>query len=322
MKHLQGIKINKRVNTQNHMKTRLFTLLLILTCSTYINAQCQTVDISSNGVGCLTIGMDVDEVKKYYPTQRSFAVADDGTIQPYVIVGDNDYILLLAYDSDYGYTTNIENIIVMNPLAKTVKNIGVGSSLKDLRNKYPDAKIGYTFILEETGIEQLYGATVASEQLKNVLFVVDMDYYTKRVEIDGYYTRLRFEDFESEAVIKSIVINKGNRSDLGNNEPADISLEDPNDMFILQFIEKNLVYPVIAIENEEQGTVVLSYKMDANGYISDIKVVQSVSPLCDREALRVMKAMPKLTPIRDKNGKNVAADMTIPIIFRMNNLEP
>ena len=62
------------------------------------------------------------------------------------------------------------------------------------------------------------------------------------------------------------------------------------------FINSHLRYPVIAQENGTQGQVIAQFVIQADGTLSDLKIVKSVDPLLDAEAMRVIKEMPKWQP--------------------------
>ena len=84
----------------------------------------------------------------------------------------------------------------------------------------------------------------------------------------------------------------------------------------LQFLYKNIKYPPIAQENGTQGQVVLQFVVERDGSIGDIKVVKSVDPYLDKEALRVVKTMPKWKPGMQR-GKPVRCRFTLPVRFRL-----
>lgn len=84
------------------------------------------------------------------------------------------------------------------------------------------------------------------------------------------------------------------------------------------YISKSMKYPVTAQENGIQGRVTIRFVVTASGEISDVKVLRGIDPACDREAVRVVKSMPKWVPGK-QNGRNVAVYFTLPIIFRLNN---
>ena len=64
-----------------------------------------------------------------------------------------------------------------------------------------------------------------------------------------------------------------------------------------------------------QGRVVVTFVVERDGSIDSIKVVKKVSPELDREALRVIRLMPKWNPGK-QNGKTVRTKYTIPVIFK------
>lgn len=84
---------------------------------------------------------------------------------------------------------------------------------------------------------------------------------------------------------------------------------------LMTFIAQNMVYPVKAQENGVQGRVIISFVVETDGSIIDVKVARSVDPYLDREAMRVVKAMPKWTPGK-KDGKPVRVKYTVPMVFR------
>ena len=83
-----------------------------------------------------------------------------------------------------------------------------------------------------------------------------------------------------------------------------------------QFIARNIRYPIIAQENGIQGRVVCQFVVNTDGKIVDAVVVRGVEESLDKEALRVIKAMPPWTPGR-QGGKNVRVKYTLPIRFKL-----
>jgi protein TonB len=83
-----------------------------------------------------------------------------------------------------------------------------------------------------------------------------------------------------------------------------------------QFINRTIRYPVIAQENGIQGRVVVQFVVNTDGKIVDVEVVRGVEESLDKEAIRVVKAMPPWNPGR-QGGKNVRVKYTLPIRFRI-----
>lgn len=84
----------------------------------------------------------------------------------------------------------------------------------------------------------------------------------------------------------------------------------------MQWLTKNLKYPRQAQQRKIQGMVVVSFIVNKDGTVSDVKVSTSVDPLLDREALRVMKMMPKWKPGMDHN-KVCRTMVAVPVVFQL-----
>ncbi len=87
---------------------------------------------------------------------------------------------------------------------------------------------------------------------------------------------------------------------------------------LMKFLSSNIKYPVIAQEQNIQGTVLLRFVVSTDGSVSDVQIVRSLDPSCDREAVRVVKSMGKWIPGR-QNGTAVNVFFTLPIRFKLAN---
>ena len=85
---------------------------------------------------------------------------------------------------------------------------------------------------------------------------------------------------------------------------------------LFDYIKRSLKYPKDAAKDQIGGKVKVGFVVDRDGKIKQAKVVQSVHPLLDREALRVVRSMPKWTP-GIYEGKPVPVYYTIPINFNL-----
>lgn len=85
-----------------------------------------------------------------------------------------------------------------------------------------------------------------------------------------------------------------------------------------KFIRDNLRYPVVAQEAGIQGRVTLRFVVSKTGAIENVTVVRGIDPSCDKEAVRVVKSMPKWIPGK-QNGLNVPVYFNLPIQFRLQN---
>ena len=89
---------------------------------------------------------------------------------------------------------------------------------------------------------------------------------------------------------------------------------------MMQFIKDNLQYPQIAKENGIQGRVILQFVVDETGKVTDPKVIRSIDPSLDTEAIRLVLSMPRWIPGM-QDGKAVAVRYTIPVIFKLETAE-
>ena len=81
---------------------------------------------------------------------------------------------------------------------------------------------------------------------------------------------------------------------------------------LYQYIGKNFTYPQELLKARPKGKILLVFVVDKNGRISDVEVTQSVHPLLDAEAVRVVENMPRWEP-GIQYGKPVRVKYTIPI---------
>lgn len=85
---------------------------------------------------------------------------------------------------------------------------------------------------------------------------------------------------------------------------------------LMKWLSDNIKYPSIAEENGIQGRVVCTFVVERDGSVTDIQVARSVDPSLDKEAIRVLKKMPKWIPGK-QNGSAVRVKYTVPVTFRL-----
>ena len=85
---------------------------------------------------------------------------------------------------------------------------------------------------------------------------------------------------------------------------------------LMQFLANNVKYPTVAAENGVQGRVLVNFIVERDGSLSNVKIERSVDPALDKEAVRVVKAMPKWQPGKQK-GSTIRVKFKVPITFRM-----
>lgn len=86
---------------------------------------------------------------------------------------------------------------------------------------------------------------------------------------------------------------------------------------MLKYIMENIKYPEQAMKEGIQGRVTVSFIVEKDGSISNVRPVLSVHPLLDKEAVRVVKSMPKWSPGK-QNGKPVRVRFNVPVMFKLN----
>ena len=85
---------------------------------------------------------------------------------------------------------------------------------------------------------------------------------------------------------------------------------------MIAFLQTNMKYPEDASKQKVEGRVMVQFVVETDGSVSDVHVAKQVFPSLDAEAIRVVQAMPKWTPGKEK-GKVVRVKYNLPIVFRM-----
>jgi protein TonB len=110
--------------------------------------------------------------------------------------------------------------------------------------------------------------------------------------------------------------------EIEEQEPFTFVEEPPmfpgGDKALLKFIAENTVYPAEALENGIMGKVFIKFAVSAEGSVNRLEVMRGVHPLLDKEALRVVSALPKWKPGR-QNGKAVPVWYRVPVAFEIVN---
>lgn len=109
-------------------------------------------------------------------------------------------------------------------------------------------------------------------------------------------------------------------ADDGNDkvyDKADVAPAFPGGQAALaKFVSENMKYPAAALENNVEGRVLVQFTVGTDGAVEQAKVKRSADPALDKEALRVVRSMPRWTPGKI-DGKPVRVRMVLPIVFRL-----
>jgi len=118
---------------------------------------------------------------------------------------------------------------------------------------------------------------------------------------------------------------------VGNSDVKQVTEEDPNKIFtaveqepsfpggiekFYAYLGRNIHYPAVAKENNVQGKVFLTFVVERDGSLTDIKVLRGIGSGCDEEAVRVLKAAPKWKA-GIQNGRPVRVQYNVPITFTL-----
>ena len=123
------------------------------------------------------------------------------------------------------------------------------------------------------------------------------------VEIMDYVEEVEEETVEEEAIPFQLV-----------EEKPSFQGGDANQFS--KWVNSKLVYPEIAKENGVQGRVTLQFTVNADGTVSNVKVLRGVDPALDKEAVRVVSMSPKWKPGKQRD-RAVKVTYTFPVIFQL-----
>ena len=123
------------------------------------------------------------------------------------------------------------------------------------------------------------------------------------VEIMDYVEEVKEEVVEEEAIPFQLVEEKPSFNGGDANEFS-------------KWVNSKLEYPEIAKENGVQGRVPLQFTVNANGTVSNVKVLRGVDPSLDKEAVRVVSMSPKWKPGKQRD-RAVKVTYTFPVIFQL-----
>ncbi len=172
---------------------------------------------------------------------------------------------------------------------------------------------------------------VANQQQVTDLLIVEDD----KIEEDKQ-VKNQEDVLENEAAVGAVDITEGT-NDLNkviiqeqviaapkveDEQPVSIAMVEQKPEFpggeaaMYKWLSDNIVYPSAASEEGVQGRVVVEFVVGKDGSISNVKVVRPRHPALDKEALRVVKAMPNWLPGRN-NGQPVKVTYTLPVTFKL-----
>ena len=178
----------------------------------------------------------------------------------------------------------------------------------------PISKLGLSFSYNITANGSIY-IKIDNVKMKE-------EKITWQTNPDGVILEDLFFQLQSDSLKYDELVNWNPNEESVYNEVNEIDKVDEKPSFpggesaMKSYLNSNVKYPDVAQENGVQGRVIVESIIEKDGSMSDVKVIRSVDPSLDREALRVVKAMPKWTAAKLK-GIPVRTKCTTPVVFRL-----
>lgn len=187
------------------------------------------------------------------------------------------------------------------------------------------------FVPQDMPEEIIAPEEVANSQQVTELLIVQDDQIDESKQVKDTEKVL-----ENEAAIGSVDISEGvndlnktiiteqviEQPKVEDEQPMSIAMVEQKPEFpggeaaMYKWLSDNIIYPSAASEEGVQGRVVVEFVVDRDGSITHVRVVRQRHPALDKEALRVIKAMPKWIPGRN-NGQPVKVTYTLPVTFKL-----
>ena len=184
---------------------------------------------------------------------------------------------------------------------------------------------------EEPEVEEVLPEEVLNTVKVTELAIVDDDQVSKEDEIKTQEELTQTEtafgasDFDQGTDDVTVVREIKNEVVVEEKKPEPEKIftaveESPKfpggDKAMYEFLSKNIRYPEMAAQNNIQGRVTVQFVVEKDGSIGEVKVVRGKDPDLDKEAVRVVKSMPKFIPGK-MNGQAVRVWYTLPINFKL-----
>lgn len=133
-------------------------------------------------------------------------------------------------------------------------------------------------------------------------------------EGDDDETLLQQLEEQEDKALASLEVDPGNP--LNFHVVEDLPKFPGGAVELMKWLTRNLHYPAVARSRKTQGKVVAQFYIEKDGAVTGISISQSLSPECDREALRVLRMMPAWEP-GIQNDQPCRTKVCIPIVFKL-----
>ena len=130
------------------------------------------------------------------------------------------------------------------------------------------------------------------------------------------------ETTSNEPVPENIEVVKESEPVIVEEEPAFVFVEEQATFqggdinSFRDWVQKNLVYPPVAVENGIFGRVTVQFAVSSKGEVVDVKILRGVDPSLDKETIRVINSSPKWGAAK-QGGRAVKQQFVIPVIFML-----
>lgn len=165
-------------------------------------------------------------------------------------------------------------------------------------------------------------AIVDADQVKNE--VMDMDTQKEDNTARGVVTQEGSDDADKfKAVQEQVVVKEPEPEVKHKEEEIFVAVEQQAEFpggqaALMKWLSQNVRYPETAQQNDVQGRVIVKFVVEKDGSIGATTILKGVDKDLDREALRVVKKMPKWQPGKN-NGVAVRSYFNLPVVFKLQN---
>ncbi len=166
-------------------------------------------------------------------------------------------------------------------------------------------------------------AIVDADKVKNV--VMDMETQQEDNTARGVVNQEGSDDADKFKAVQEQVVVKEPEPEVQKpkEEQIFVAVEQPAEFpggmaALMRWLNNNMRYPEAAQQNDIQGRVHVNFVVEKDGSIANVKIAKGVDKDLDREALRVVKKMPKWQPGKN-NGVAVRSYFNLPVTFRLQN---
>lgn len=165
-------------------------------------------------------------------------------------------------------------------------------------------------------------AIVDADKVKNV--VMDMDAQKEDNTARGVVTQEGSDDADKfKAVHEQVIVKEPEPEVKPKEEEIFVAVEQQAEFpggtaAMMKWLSNNVRYPESAQQNDIQGRVIVKFVVEKDGSIGHAEILKGVDRDLDREAIRVVKKMPRWQPGKN-NGVAVRSYFNLPVVFRLQN---